>query len=447
MDAARQIRQRIIWIILRAFLAVLLVILLVIVVTTAILLSTGSNYSPFDEIPTVLQAKGYYVGHGSWGGVEAVFTDDPLAPAITLLDADRHIIIDHGNPDAPTVGTFYQSTKEDILIDLTSQGSTVGTIVIDRTAMRSRDGGLSRLLILLSLLSIFLALLATVLIGLLSRNVITPLADVIAASREVAAGKLGTRVSVRGPQDLQVMTDSFNQMADSLERNEITRHNTLTDIAHELRTPITAIRGWLEGMLDGVYPADEKHISLALKASYLLGGLVDDLRLLTLAESGQLSFDIRETNLASLAEQVREMFAAEAAEKSITLRLEPAPRDFLVLADHQRTEQVVGNLVGNALRYIPEGGEIRISLDQEGDQVSLSIEDSGPGIPEEDLPFIFERFWRRDKSRARSSGGSGLGLTIARQLIDAQGGRIRAENRPGSGLKMVIFLPSARIAK
>jgi signal transduction histidine kinase len=447
MDAARQIRQRIIWIILRAFMAVLLVTLLLIVVTTAILLSTNSNYFPFDEIPAVSQAKGYYAGHGSWDGVEAIFADDPLAPAITLLDAEGHIVMDHGSPDAPTVGTLYQSGEEDILVDLTVQGSTAGTIIIDRSAMPSQNGALRRILVPLSVLSGFLALLATVLIGLLSRNVITPLADVIAASREVAAGKLGTRVSVRGPQDLQVMTDSFNQMADSLERNEITRRNTLTDIAHELRTPITAMRGWLEGMLDGVYPADEKHISLALKASYLLGALVDDLRLLTLVESGQLSFDIRETNLASLAEQVREMFAAEAAEKSITLRLEAPARDVLVLADHQRTEQVIGNLVGNALRYIPEGGEIRLSLAQEGDQVSLSIEDNGPGIPEEDLPHIFERFWRRDRSRARSSGGSGLGLTIARQLIESQGGRIRAENRPGGGLKMVISLPSARIAR
>ena len=447
MDAARQIRQRIIWLILRAFLAVLLVTLLVIVVTTAILLSTSSNNFPFDEIPAVSQAKGYYLGHGSWDGVEVIFANDSLAPAITLLDADRRIIIDHGSPDTPAVGTFYQSAQEDILIDLTAQGSMVGSLIIDRSVMPSQNGAIMRVLIPISLLSVFLALLATVLIGLLSRNVITPLADVIAASRAVAAGKLETRVAVRGPQDLQIMTDSFNQMAASLERNELTRRNTLADIAHELRTPITAIRGWLEGMLDGVYPADEKHISLALRASYLLGRLVDDLRLLTLAESGQLSFDIRETNLASVVEQVREMFAAEAAEKSISLMLEPATGDFWILADHQRTEQVVGNLIGNALRYIPEGGEIRLSLAQEGDRVSLLIQDNGPGIPDEDLPHIFDRFWRKDKSRARSSGGSGLGLTIAEQLIESQGGKIWAENRPEGGLKMVISLPSARIAK
>lgn len=446
MDAARQIRQRFIRIILRAFLAVLLGTLLAVVLTTAIFLSTTPDTIPFDEIeiPAVSWAEGYYLGKGSWDGVESVFADDSLASSMTLLDANRRIILDHGSPDAPAVGTLYQSAEQDTLIDLTAQGKRVGFLVFDYSAMPSRNEAISGILIPISLISGFLALLATVLIGLLSRSVITPLADVIAASSEVAAGKLDARVSVRGPQDLRIMADSFNQMAASLERNEQVRRNLLTDIAHELRTPISAIRGRLEGMQDGIYPADEQHISLALQAIYLLGSLVDDLRLLTLAEAGQLSFDIKETDLSSLAEQVVELFSAEATEKSIVLRLQPPVGDFLVLADPQRVEQVVGNLISNALRYIPEGGEIRLSMTQDDNMVSLSVQDNGPGIPEEDLPYIFDRFWRKDKSRARTSGGSGLGLTIARQLIESQSGTIHAENCPEGGLIIVVSLPSAK---
>ncbi|HZW04609.1 MAG TPA: ATP-binding protein [Anaerolineaceae bacterium] len=443
MDAARQIRQRISWIILRAFLAVLLVTLLAVVLTTAIALSNNANNFPFEQLPAVSRAEGYYLGNGSWVGVEAVFIDDALAPAMTLLDANRRILIDHGAVDGPAVGSLYPSTAQGILVDLTVRGEPVGFLVFDRSAMPSQNGAILRILAPIILISSFLALLATVLMGLLSRRVITPLADVIAASREVAAGKLDARVTVRGPQDLRIMADSFNQMAASLERNEQVRRNLLTDIAHELRTPISAIRGRLEGMLDGVYPADEKHISLALQSSYLLGSLVDDLRLLTLAEAGQLTFDRKELNLASLAEQVIELFSAEAAEKSIALTLQPASGNFLALADPQRVEQVVGNLISNALRYIPEGGEIRLSLSHDANMIRLSVQDNGPGVPEEDLPYIFDRFWRKDKSRARSSGGSGLGLTIARQLIESQGGTIRAENRPEGGLAMVISLPSA----
>jgi signal transduction histidine kinase len=293
-----------------------------------------------------------------------------------------------------------------------------------------------------TLVAVFLAFLAILVVALLSRRIVNPLAEVIAASRAVTAGKLDARVEVRGPQDLLALTDSFNQMAASLERSEHERRDLLADIAHELRTPITIIRGRLEGMLDGVYPADEKHLSLALKANYLLERLVEDLRILTLAESRQLTFDLKETDLSILAAHTVEMFSAEADEKGITLELFPTSEPFLAQIDPQRTEQVIGNLVGNALRYVPSGGKVWLTLEQTEATISLTVNDNGPGIPAEDLPYIFNRFWRKEKSRARARGGSGLGLAIAKQFIEAQGGSVCAENLPTGGLKISMRFPN-----
>jgi len=315
----------------------------------------------------------------------------------------------------------------------------IGMLVFDRQTGPSQFGAVTNILLPVSLISVFLALLAAVVGALLSRQVVTPLAEVIAASRAVTAGKLNARVQVQGPQDLRLLTDSFNQMADSLDRNDRERRALLADIAHELRTPISAIRGRLEGMPDGIYPADEKHISMALKANYLLERLVEDLRLLTLAESRQLTFHKKEIDLGALAAHAVEIFSAEAQEKGIALTLGPSDRKYLVSADPQRTEQVIGNLIGNALHYVPEGGKVWLNLEQSEDRLlSISVCDNGAGIPPEDLPYIFNRFWRKEKSRSRASGGSGLGLAIAKQIIEAQGGSIRAENILTGGLKVTI---------
>jgi signal transduction histidine kinase len=261
---------------------------------------------------------------------------------------------------------------------------------------------------------------------------------VIAASRAVTAGRLDSRVRVQGPQDLVALTESFNQMAAALESGDRERRDLLADIAHELRTPISVIRGRLEGILDGIYPADDKHISLALQANYLLERLVEDLRLLTLAESGKLHFDMRETDLKALAAHTVEVFSAEAQEKNIRLDFLPAPGDFVAVLDSQRTQQVLGNLVGNALRYTPSGGRVWLTLAREGKTMTVAIGDSGAGVSEADLPFIFNRYWRKDNSRARPSDGAGLGLAIAKHLVEAQGGAISAANLPEGGLQVTI---------
>jgi signal transduction histidine kinase len=301
------------------------------------------------------------------------------------------------------------------------------------------------------LASLILAVFATLIGLLLTRRVVSPLAEVIAAAEEIAGGRMQTRVGAKGPDDLRGLSDSFNKMADALERNDHERRDMLADIAHELRTPLTVMRGRLEGIMDGVYPADEDHIGPALEEVYLLERLVEDLRLLTLAESHQLTFEKHELDLIEIAQRSISMFQAEADEKKISLDLVTTlshsgtgtTENALIIADPLRTEQVIGNLLSNALRYIPEGGKVWMEISRAGNDVTVSINDNGPGIPEADLPFIFNRFWRVEKSRARQSGGAGLGLAITKLLVEGQGGRIAARGLPGGGLQVCVSFPAS----
>ena len=214
----------------------------------------------------------------------------------------------------------------------------------------------------------------------------------------------------------------------------------LADVAHELRTPLSVIRGRLEGIVDGIYSENGPQVSMALDQTYVLERLVEDLRLLTLAESRQLPFDRHPVDLGQLVDRTLDVFSAEAREKNISLAFTERSGDLTANVDPQRFEQVLGNLVGNAIRYVPEGGRVWVTAHGVADGLSLTVNDNGPGLPPEDLPFIFDRFWRKDKSRARVSGGTGLGLAIARQLVEAQGGHISARNLPEGGLQITIGL-------
>jgi signal transduction histidine kinase len=193
-------------------------------------------------------------------------------------------------------------------------------------------------------------------------------------------------------------------------------------------------------MVDGVYPADEAHVAPVLEETYVLERLVEDLRLLTLAETRQLHFEREPVDLGDLAERAADLFGAEAAEKGITITVRVEPDLAAVNADPQRVGQVIGNLLSNALRYVPERGQVEVAVQRSNGSVELAVSDNGPGVAESDLPHLFDRFWRSDKSRARSEGGAGLGLAIAKQLVEAQAGTITASNVPGGGLRVVFRL-------
>jgi two-component system OmpR family sensor kinase/two-component system sensor histidine kinase BaeS len=446
--SVNQIRRRLFLILMEAFGAVVLLTVLLLIGLLAVVVN-GDALGVGISIVMGRPLESYYAGHGSWDGVETIIVQNDLASPPNgerqwertyLLDAQGRVVVDRGRVDTLAVGQPYTHIAEEDQVPLLLNGQTIGFLVVQHGPVIGFPRYLAGLILPLIFISFFTGAL-TLLIGfLLVRRMVTPLADVIAAAQSVAAGDLSTRVQVRGPGDLKSLSDSFNRMADSLEANDEQRRNLMADVAHELRTPLTVIRGRLEGIVDGIYPPDEDHVAPVLEETYVLERLVEDLRLLTLAESRQLHFDPEPIQLGDLAERAVDLFQAQAEDKHIDLQLKVEANTPTVQADPQRVGQVIGNLVSNALRYVPENGHVQILVSAEGKRVRVAVRDDGPGVPEADLPKLFDRFWRGEKSRARAAGGAGLGLAIARQLIEAQGGSISAHNLPGGGLEVAFVL-------
>jgi signal transduction histidine kinase len=439
-DSVRSIRNRLFLLLLRAFGVVVGFLILFTLITTGIILAYPSRSNPLYRLPTIARLETYYIARGSWDGVNAIFANSLDIEASQwkgsiLLDAQNHIIAEHGVPVAP-LATTYQPVSGEGVLPIMVNGGLVGKLIVGQNSQPPERLFTFRFLQPVLLVSLILAVFATLIGLLLTRRVVMPLAEVIGAAGEIAGGRLQTRVRARGADDLRDLSESFNKMADALERNDRERRDLLADIAHELRTPLTVVRGRLEGIMDGVYPAEASSIGPALEEAYLLERLVDDLRLLTMAESHQLAFEKHELDLIEVARRSISMFQAEADEKKIRLELVTSLENALIVADPLRTEQVVGNLISNALRYVPAGGRVWVEITGEGDGVAICINDNGPGIPEADLPFIFNRFWRGEKSRARVSGGAGLGLAIAKLLVEGQEGRISARSLPEGGLQV-----------
>ncbi|MCP4143146.1 MAG: HAMP domain-containing histidine kinase [Chloroflexi bacterium] len=273
------------------------------------------------------------------------------------------------------------------------------------------------------------------------RRLGTPLANVMNAADAVAEGDLSVRVPERGPSEFRRLSESFNRMVDELASADQQRRNMTADVAHELRTPIHILRGNLEGLLDGVYEATPEQIGSMLEEIRLLSRLVDDLQTISLAEAGQLPLNFEQVNIAELLADVQTSFSGQAEEKGVDLTVNVDDADLTVNADAGRLDQVLGNLVGNGLRYAPAETCLCLQAESSPEHVRLRIRDEGQGIPPEDIPFIFDRFYRADKSRARKEGGSGLGLAIAKQLIQLHGGTIKVESELEKGTTFTIDLP------
>jgi signal transduction histidine kinase len=276
---------------------------------------------------------------------------------------------------------------------------------------------------------------------LLSRQTVKPLGEIAGAARKVAGGDLEQKVDIKGYSEVSELASSFNHMAETLRHDRELRRNMTADIAHELRTPLAILQGNIEGMQDGVVPVNAETLDSLHAETVELARLVDDLRTLSLAEARQLGFDHRPTDLRELASHVADEFKSRAARQGVEVRVSSPPDLPEVEIDPTRTSQILRNLLDNALRYSPENCRVDVALEAECDGVVLSVTDRGPGIAEEHLPFIFERFYRIDRSRARATGGSGLGLAIAKQLVEAQGGTITADSAAGRGSTFRIYLP------
>jgi signal transduction histidine kinase len=282
-----------------------------------------------------------------------------------------------------------------------------------------------------------------------SRQVVAPVQAMMAASQRIADGNYAERVQVpgdihKGEQDeLGQLALRFNQMAARLEQTENMRRQLIGDVTHELRTPLTTIKGFMEGLMDGVLPASDETYTQIYHEADRLQRLVNDLQELSRVEAGAYELHLKRAGLAEVVQATIARLERQFEEKGVALEAQ-VPADLpLIRMDSDRIGQVLLNLVGNALQYTPAGGRVHIQVVHQPGEVQVAVADTGIGIPPEHLPHLFTRFYRVDKSRARSGGGSGIGLTIARHLVEAHGGRIWAESHgAGKGSRFTFTLPA-----
>jgi two-component system OmpR family sensor kinase/two-component system sensor histidine kinase BaeS len=284
----------------------------------------------------------------------------------------------------------------------------------------------------------------------IARGLAAPLSRLSDAARQIARGKLDLRLSLAGPAEVADVAQAFNEMAAGLQQSEQLRQHMIADVSHELRTPLTVIQGNLRAILDDVYPLEKAEIATIYDETLLLSRLVGDLRELAQAEAGQLALNPQPVEVAPLIRSAIVPFEATASGQGVALTIDMPEHPPAVVADADRVRQVLHNLIANALRHTPAGGSIAISAAEAGGHtasaqafVTFTVADTGQGIAAADLPHVFERFWRTDRSRSREQGGSGLGLAIAKQIVEAHGGQIGVTSRVGVGSQFWFRLPIA----
>lgn len=439
--------------------------------------------------PMVTALADYYAQQGSWAGVENLFDGpgrgDAMGhgmgmrrgmPQLILADTSARIIFDQGDSRR---GSRLSQPEQVEAVPIVSQGQPVGYLLVSLPGTSDLSGPAQNFLRQFNLSLWQAGLIAGgvgVLLGLaIARGLTAPLGRLATAARRISQGDLNQRVPVSGSAEVADLARAFNEMTAGLQQAETLRRNMVADIAHELRTPLTVMQGNLQAILDDVYPLEKAEIAAVYDETLILSRLVNDLRELAQAEAGQLSLNLQPVDLAPLVERAANLFEELTRDKGITLRVTLPPDLPPVQADSDRVRQVLHNLLANALRHTPAGGEIGIVVEKEQggspygrlrtgagepgegvsssggqwsvvggrDVIRVTVTDTGPGIAPEDLPHIFNRFWRAEKARSREHGGSGLGLAIAKQLVEAQGGHIGVESEgvPGRGSRFWFTLP------
>lgn len=398
----------------------------------------------------------YYVaGGGNWTGVESLLRDYRQGQGagqggsgggmMVLLDGEGQVVASIGGGNSPRAREI--DPEEGLPIVVNDQ--QVATLIAEEAGLTGgRAGeqflaGVNQALLLAGLVAVVLAL---VLGGLLARSLTRPLRQLTEATQDLAGGNLDRQVVVKSQDELGQLAGSFNRMAEALAANEAQRQQLFADIAHELRTPLSVVRGQLEGMLDGVFAMTPENVTLAHEETILLSRLVEEVRTLSLAESGQLSLDLQRLNMTDLAHQAWLAFEPLAEAEGIKLTADLGSDLPVVMADPARMQQVLGNLLSNALRHAGLGNDrppvVNLVVRSVGQQVQVRVEDNGPGLSPEAQSHVFDRFWRADPARSREQGGSGLGLAISRGIIQAHGGKIWVESITGHGATFIFELPS-----
>lgn len=436
------------------------------VATTVLLTRQGaatrfSHFMVNDQMfqPEHLQTDlaAYYEQQGGWQGIDAAFPQvvrhassggmmgGVMGHAMGMYDS-RIVLLDESGAVLARMGRRGLNSEVPAGapgLPIRVEGREVGRLFIDGEPMTGVGeggndllSGVTRAALIAGLLA---GLVAFALAIVLVRQITHPLAALHDASQRIAQGDLSARVPAQGRDELGQLGNAFNRMASALETQETLRRNLMADVAHELRTPLTAIQGTVEALQDGIFPLTTEGLDPIHEETLLLGRLVEDLRTLAQAEAGHLSLNLGAVNGGELAERIVAGLLPSAQQASIQLTWHVADALPALWGDAQRIGQVLTNLLSNALRHTPAGGEIDVKVKSEENGVLFSVQDSGPGIDPADLPHIFDRFYRGDRSRSRATGGSGLGLTIARQLVEAHAGRIWAESPPPGGETGSIF--------
>jgi signal transduction histidine kinase len=399
------------------------------------------------EIPLRLYLYWWNQGR-RWEGVQSVIEDTAsISGTHIILTGVNGTVIADSQRKLP-VGTNYTDSS-DSPVELYHGEDFLGKVYISPdpeaesyyvAPLRRLSASIDRSLLLGGSLAIVIALL---LIFVLSRRLSSPIGVLAKAARQLGRGDLSQRVQFRGKGEVGMLAQAFNSMAADLEHAEQLRRNLVADVAHELRTPLSNIHGYLEAIRDRVVKPDAATIRSLSEETTLLSRLVDELQELSLAEAGKLKLVYRAEDVAKLVKQAVTSWRPQVATKEISLSLDLPDNLPLVKIDRQRVNQVLHNLMENAVAHTPKGSTITVAAAKQGDWVEISVSDTGEGIPAEDLPNIFERFYRVDRSRARATGGSGLGLTIAKRLVEAHGGEIKAQSELGKGSRFSFTLPIA----
>jgi len=398
----------------------------------------------------------YYVNE-SWDGIQS------LVEQLATMD-DKHIIVTDLNDvviadsENKLVGKTYSTSEQGIplflpVIDMSPPSQApppgppdsqnrVATLYIDpqdsSVLAIYLSSAINRFLIWGALLAIGIALVVT---WFISRTILSPIRILTNTAKKLGKGDFSQRVHIKSRDEVGALAETFNSMASNLERNEKLRRNMVADVAHELRTPLSNVSGYLEAIRDGVVKPDTTTIISLSEEVDLLSRLVEDLQELALSDAGELKLIQQPADLSQLIEQSVLAVQTKVMEKNIEISF-TVPENFPILnIDYHRISQVLRNLLANAIRHTPSGGKITVSVTREDNLAKIAVTDTGEGIPAEDLSNMFERFYRVDKSRARSGGGSGLGLTIAKRMVEAHGGTIRVQSELGKGSCFTFTLP------
>jgi len=411
----------------------------------------------------------YWTGKGSWEGVSTVLlpahggmmqgmphmmahgTDPTMsgmmalmelgATRVRLVGVDGRTVVD----TAASVGAAVPPAEQAQGFPISAGGQTVGTLLIDRPAvppLTELDIAFTRGVTASAMAGgVGVALAAGVLGFWTARKITRPLSQLSGAAKQLAGRDMGARVAVPGRDEVAALAEQFNRMAEQLERQETLRRTMVADVAHELRTPVAILRGQFEALQDGaVEPTPD--VLLPLHDEVVrLGRLLDDLQALSLADAGQLPLRRSLVDPGDLARAVGAVFGAAAQDKGVQFASRIATELPVVNIDADRIKQVLLNLLGNALRHTQPEQSITLEAAVDGAWLVFSVRDTGEGISAEELPHVFDRFYRSEKSRSRAGGGSGLGLAIARGIAEAHGGTLTADSVLGKGSTFYLRLP------